>query len=175
MIEDRNKSAEKKRVEKPKHLKIMMFISLIAGVIALTLIIVGLTTEIGFIMVVPGMFCLFVAVACGMYALLPSIQKMMIKNQKYVQEANREDITDLMSTGLGIGIDATSNAIDENEDDLRNIADKGASIMSGPMTTMSRSIARGIKEGARDTKFCKHCGSEIDRDSKFCSECGGQQ
>ncbi|MBO5982901.1 MAG: hypothetical protein J6Q06_03420, partial [Clostridia bacterium] len=101
MIEDRNKSAEKKRVEKPKHLKIMMFISLIAGVIALTLIIVGLTTEIGFIMVVPGMFCLFVAVACGMYALLPSIQKMMIKNQKYVQEANREDITDLMSTGLG--------------------------------------------------------------------------
>ena len=88
-MEKKKMTTKNKNVKMPKHLKIMMLISLIAGIIALTLIIVGLTTGIGFIMFVPGMFCLFVAVTCGMYALLPSIQRMMIKNQKYVQEGHR--------------------------------------------------------------------------------------
>ncbi len=29
-------------------------------------------------------------------------------------------------------------------------------------------------EGEKDTKFCKHCGAEIDADSKFCEECGNK-
>ena len=169
-----NKNTEKKKAQMPKHLKIMMIVSPLMLVIGIVFIIIAFTThQAGFL--VPSLLLLFPGLICCVFTFAPLAQKNAIKTQKYIQESNRDDLTDIMSTGLGIGIDATSNAIDENEDDLRNIADKGASIMAGPIATMAGSISRGIKEGARDTKFCKHCGSEIDRDSKFCSECGGQQ
>ena len=169
-----NKKTEKKKTQMPKHLKIMMIVSPITIVIGIVFIIIAISTDLG-IFVVPAMLFLALGSFCGFLALMPLMQKHAIKTKKYIQESNRDDLTDIMSTGLGIGIDATSTAINENEDDLRNIADKSAGIMAGPMETMAGSISRGIKEGAKDTKFCKHCGSEIDRDSKFCSECGGQQ
>ena len=175
----------KQKPKLPKFFLVFRIIAPILFVIGVILIIVsctalveyddffGLEPSLGCLF--PGVICIFFSIPFTIIAYMPNIQRSMIKTSKYIQESNRDDLTDIMSIGFGIGIDATSTAINENEDDLRNIADKSADIMSGPMTTMSRSIARGIKEGARDTKFCKHCGSEIDRDSKFCSECGGQQ
>ena len=169
-----NKNTEKKKTQMPKHLKIMMIVSPLMLVIGIVFLIVAVSTSQA-VFLVPSLLLLFPGLFCCVFTFAPLMQKHSIKTQKYIQESSRDDLTDIMSTGLGIGIDATSNAIDENEGDLRNIADKSADIMAGPMATMAGSISRGIKEGAKDTKFCKHCGSEIDRDSKFCSECGGQQ
>ena len=173
-MEKEKMTTKNKNVKMPKHLKIMMIVSPLILVIGIVFLIVAVSTSQA-VFLVPSLLLLFPGLFCCVFTFAPLAQKHSIKTQKYIQESSRDDLTDIMSTGLGIGIDATSNAIDENEYDLRNIADKSAGIMAGPMATMAGSISRGIKEGAKDTKFCKHCGSEIDRDSKFCSECGGQQ
>ena len=173
-MEKKKMTTENKNVKMPKHLKIMMIVSPLMLVIGIVFLIVAVSTHQA-VFLVPSLLLLFPGLFCCVFTFAPLMQKHSIKTQKYIQESSRDDLTDIMSTGLGIGIDATSNAIDENEDDLYNIADKSAGIMAGPIATMAGSISRGIKEGASDTKFCKHCGKEIDRDSKFCSECGGQQ
>ena len=38
-----------------------------------------------------------------------------------------------------------------------------------------KNIASGIKEGLKDSVYCKYCGKEIDNDSVFCKHCGKQQ
>ena len=47
----------------------------------------------------------------------------------------------------------------ENKDTMKNMA----------------STTKAIKDGIKDTKFCKHCGTKIDNDSKFCKNCGKEQ
>lgn len=73
------------------------------------------------------------------------IAKLHTRTTKYIQEENKQDLTDIASTTADIASDA--------------------------ITTTTKSIKKGLK----DTKFCKHCGKEIDKDSKFCSECGKEQ
>ena len=187
MIEEKNQTANKEKAKLPKIFLVLRFVALGLFITGVTLIVLactafatyddffGLEPALGILL--PGIVCVFFAIPCTIIGFMPSINKVAIKTSKYIQESNREDLTDLMSTGMGIGIDATSQAINENEDDLRTIADKGADIMSGPIETISRSVGRGFSEGfaTADTMFCKHCGATIDRDSKFCSECGGKQ
>ena len=187
MIEEKNQTANKQKAELPKIFLILRIVALILFITGVTLVVLACTAfatyddffglEPSFGCLVPGVVCVFFAIPCTVIGFLPSINKVAIKTSKYIQESNKEDLTDLMSTGMGIGINATSQAINKNEDDIRNIADKGADIMSGPVETLSRSVGRGFREGyaTADTMFCKHCGATIDRDSKFCSECGGQQ
>lgn len=60
---------------------------------------------------------------------------------------------------------------EENKDDLSAIATNNAQIMSDAVTITTGAVKDGIKE----TKFCKHCGEKIDKDSKFCASCGKEQ
>lgn len=75
----------------------------------------------------------------------PEIAKMHAKSTKYIQQENKQNLTDIANTTADI---------------------------SGEAITKT---TRAIKKGLRDTKFCKHCGAEIDADSKFCNSCGGEQ
>ena len=59
----------------------------------------------------------------------------------------------------------------QHKEDLTSIANKSADISSEAITKTTRAIKKGIK----DTKFCKHCGAEIDSDSTFCKSCGKKQ
>ena len=59
----------------------------------------------------------------------------------------------------------------EKKGDLTDIADTGADIASGAI----KKTVKAIKEGLKDTKFCKHCGAEIDANSVFCNKCGKEQ
>ena len=137
--------------EKPKifhKLKIVGFVG-----VALTII--------GFILVVTGfgdfdsnnfMIGGFLSSAGFMMAFIgllggfkPEIAKLKTKTTKYIQEENKED--------------------------LKDIASNTADITSEAITTTTKAIKKGMK----DTKFCKHCGKEIDKDSKFCSHCGKEQ
>ena len=90
-------------------------------------------------------FGLFLTVAFLATGFRPEITKMTTKSARYIQQENKEDLT--------------------------GIANTTADIASGAITKTTRAIKKGIK----DTKFCKHCGAEIDADSKFCNNCGGEQ
>jgi predicted amidophosphoribosyltransferase len=43
--------------------------------------------------------------------------------------------------------------------------------MSEAITKTTQAVNKGLDQ----TKFCKHCGAEIDEDSAFCSKCGKPQ
>lgn len=97
-------------------------------------------------------FGIFAGIAFSMISIFiisiafsPEIKKLTVKTTKYV--------------------------LDENKDDIKSIADTSAEIGSDAITTVTKSIKKGLK----DTKFCKHCGTEIDADSRFCNTCGKEQ
>ena len=93
-----------------------------------------------------GMFMMPIGVFIGFTFLMlgfrPEISKMATKSVKYIQQENKEVLKDIASTN--------------------------AEITSEAATT----TARAIKEGLKNTIFCKHCRKEIDADSKFCRYCG---
>ena len=95
-----------------------------------------------------------------------------LKMQKQMLDDNKELLQELGMLSGEIGVKTTKGIIDENEDDLRDIATKGADISKGAITT----TARAIKEGLTDEEiYCKHCGTSIDSDSTFCKKCGKEQ
>ena len=68
-------------------------------------------------------------------------------------------------------IKATKYMIDEVENDLTDIATKRANINKEGIEI----TAKAIKDGLKDTVYCKYCGEKIDKDSKFCKICGKEQ
>ena len=93
-----------------------------------------------------GMFMMpigfFIGFTFLMLGFRPEISKMATKSVKYIQQENKEVLKDIASTNAEINSDAVTTT------------------------------ARAIKEGLKNTIFCKHCGKEIDADSKFCRYCG---
>lgn len=77
----------------------------------------------------------------------------------------------LKSKIMGQNIKATKYMLNDNEQELKDIAAKSAEINRiGVFET-----AKAIKEGlTSDDNFikCKYCGSLIDKDSNFCKKCG---
>ena len=65
-------------------------------------------------------------------------------------------------------VEASKQMIEANKDNIKKISDDVAEATKGATKT----TARAIKEGFKDTIFCKHCGAEIEADSKFCKVCG---
>ena len=91
-----------------------------------------------------------------------------IKATKHMVDYSKEDLEDIGSATINI----RKNIIDENEEVLREMSNKEASIKSGYVKTMASAIKEGFSE---DTMYCKHCGSIIDSDSRFCKKCGKEQ
>ena len=133
-------------------LKIIAPIMLIGGII---LIILGTTvfaesfgdgfTSPNFALLAPGLFLTTFSLPCFFSAFEPKIHKTLIETQRYIQEENKEALTDIANTRADIHGEALTKT------------------------------ASSIKKGLRNTKYCKHCGAEIDADSKFCSNCGKEQ
>lgn len=68
-------------------------------------------------------------------------------------------------------VEASKRVIEANKDNIKSISDNVAEATKGGVKT----TARAIKEGLKDTVFCKHCGAEIEADSTFCKVCGKKQ
>ena len=92
-----------------------------------------------------GIACCMISTPFFFLGFRPEITKMATKSAKYIQDENKEDLKDIVDTTADIAGDAITKT------------------------------TKAIKKGLKDTKFCKHCGAEIDADSKFCSSCGKEQ
>ena len=94
-----------------------------------------------------GMFMfpigMFVGFTCLMIGFRPEMAKLSTKTAKYIQEENKEDLKEIVTTTAEIHNEAVTIT------------------------------AKAIKEGLKDTMYCKHCGKVVDIDSKFCKHCGG--
>ena len=67
---------------------------------------------------------------------------------------------------------AQKNILDENEEVLKETANKNADINKEAVKSMASAVKDGFSEGEI---YCKHCGASIDSDSKFCKKCGKEQ
>lgn len=140
-----------KNNKSPKHFLIFKILGVLCAVVA----IIGLVLSfIGFgdfendNFMLGGLlfvFGMFLAISFLIIGFKPEITKMSTQSIKYIQEQNKENLTDIANTT--------------------------ADIASGAITKTTQAIKKGIKDSA----FCKHCGAEIDSDSKFCKSCGKEQ
>ena len=179
MFGNKRSASQKGKTKLPTIFIVLRIIALLLLATGITLVVIGSKNDDARFMI-PGIFGLILCLFLGIISFIPSIQKTSIKTEKYIMETSKEDLKDLLSTTMGIGIGATSDAIDENEDDFRNVVDKGSDIASGGLFKTARTIGRGIKQGFGDAKgqkdvYCKYCGASIDSDSVFCKQCGRKQ
>ena len=137
--------------QKPSHLlvfKVVGFVGIGVAIVGFILLISGFQSVeptpfmLGGFMTSMGMFTGFVGITFGFR---PEIVKLSVRTAKYVQEENKEDLTDMADTGADIISDAV------------------------------KKVASSVNDGMRKSKFCKHCGAEIDEDSRYCSRCGKEQ
>lgn len=135
--------------QKPKYLlifKIVGFIGIALGVFGLILTFVGFGDFESNHFMIGGFltaFGLFIGVFGLVNGFKPEISKMSTQTSKYIQEQNKEDLTDMANTSVEIYEEA--------------------------VTRMAGAVREGLTE---ETIYCKHCGAKIDADSKFCSQCG---
>ncbi len=141
--------------KKPKVFKVLKVIAPILLLVGIVLIILGTAVfpqtwggrAVGPnpALFVPGMIIAFSSIPCFFIGYMTNINKTMIKTAKYIQEDNKEDLTDMANTS--------------------------ADIASGAVTK----TAKAIKEGLKEYKYCRHCGKKVEEDSKFCKHCGKEQ
>ncbi len=137
---------------KPKHyliLKVVGFLGIALAIFGFVLIFTGFGDfESNKFMI--GMFVVPFGIFVGIFGLAtgfrPEISKMTAKSAKYIQQENKQDLTDIASTN--------------------------AEIISGAVQKTAEAVKQGFAE---EKMFCKHCGAQIDADSTFCNKCGKQQ
>lgn len=145
--------------KKPKHFLIFKIAGFSLLAIGIIVLIIGLSVNVPEMgaddwfelsskrssTIMAGVVCCMFSMPLFFLGFRAEITKMMTKSAKYIQEENKQDLTDIASNTADIASDAV------------------------------KKTTRAIKDGLKDTIFCKHCGAEIDADSKFCSKCGKEQ
>ncbi len=96
-----------------------------------------------------------------------------VKSMKHMTNYSKRDIEEIMTNLGSATVNSQNNIINQNEDTLKNIANKSAEINKGAIKTTVSAIKEGLN--AQPTMFCKYCGAKIDEDSKFCKSCGKEQ
>ena len=100
----------------------------------------------GYELMVGGLACLVFGLVVLVGSFAPNMQRIEIKTKRYILHENKEDLAD--------------------------ISNQTAEVISPAVTGVARAVKEGLKE---DQKFCKKCGAQIDSDSKFCPNCGKSQ
>lgn len=146
--------------------KLFIILRIIAGLLiagGITLIVLGATKQVpnmgdpGWFdaeaakgdLIFGGVACLIFGVVILFAGFMPLIHKSMSK----------------------VVIHTTNQILEENKQELKDMADTKAEISADALKT----TARAVKQGLTDTVYCKDCGKEIDKDSKFCRYCGKPQ
>ena len=138
-------------MKKPKHFlifKIIGFFGILVTVTGIIFLIIGFgdfetnNYLIGMFMFPFGIFISVFGLTTGFK---PEISKVSTETVKYIQEENKEDLQDIMTTKAEIAAEAVTIT------------------------------ANAVKDGLQNSIYCKHCGEKIDADSIFCRYCGGKQ
>ena len=133
-----------------KIMKLIGVLGIIVAIIGITLSITGFGDFETNNFMLGGLltaFGIFVGILCLVLGFAPEISKFKIETAKYIQEQNKEDLTD--------------------------IATNTADIMEDAVAKTAGAVRKGFAKEA--TMYCKHCGAVIDSDSKFCKSCGKEQ
>ena len=143
-----------KEVKEPKHFLVLRILGFILLAVGITLVVLAWTVlgkpfmdtiEPSFAALVPGSFMAVLSLPVIIGGFSPKIAKLNAKGAKYIQQETKEDLKDIASTKADIHGEAITKSF------------------------------KAVKKGLKDTKYCKHCGAEIDADSTFCKECGKKQ
>lgn len=96
-----------------------------------------------------------------------------MKSLRGMTDLSKDDIEKMMTNLSGATIKSSKAILEENEDDLKDIADANARINKDAIKETSKAIKDGFT--SNDTKYCKYCGESIDSDSLYCKNCGKKQ
>lgn len=131
--------------------------------------------RIMFIIVPILMLLMFVFVMCMLFSskFRGKLMSHQMKAVKHMTDYSKQDMEDVMTNLGNVAVNSRNNIINENEDVLRDLANKQAEINKDAIKTTASAIRDGFSDEA--TMFCKHCGSVIDADSVFCKACGKEQ
>lgn len=149
---------EENKNQEPKFYKVLRIAAPCLLILGITLIVLACTAfskdtwhgkQPSWGLLMPGIFIAFFAFPAFFIGFMPKIAKGMAKTNIYL----------------------TKEIQQQHKEDLSNIASTSADISSDAITKTAKAVKRGLK----NTKFCKHCGAEIDADSKFCNSCGKEQ
>lgn len=93
-----------------------------------------------------------------------------VKSLRGATDLSKEDIESMLTNLSDVSIKSRKKVIEENEDNLKDIADANARINKGAV----KETAKAFKEGftSNNKTYCKYCGAEIDADSVYCNKCG---
>lgn len=149
------KEQKMEKVKEPKYLKVLRYVGITLLIVGIVLIVLGAAvfrTEWGMgdtipnlWLLIPGVMMVFISFSLILMGFMPKIQKMTIQGARYMQDQNKETLSDMASTQADIHSEAITK------------------------------VTKSVKEGLEDHKYCKYCGAEIDADSKFCQYCGKEQ
>ena len=87
-----------------------------------------------------------------------------------INGTSQKGIEKNLTKALNAVMKAQNNAINNNEEILRQSANKTADINKDAIKTMARSVKEGFTDD--NSVYCKYCGTQVDADSKFCKKCG---
>lgn len=138
--------------KKPRHyliLKIVGFVFVAVAIAGIVLSITGFGDFENNNFMLGGFitcFGLFLGIGCLVGGFSPEMSRLATKSTKYIQQQNKDDLTDISNTN--------------------------AEIASGAVVKTAKAVKEGLKE---ENKFCTHCGESIPNDAKFCSKCGEKQ
>ena len=92
-----------------------------------------------------------------------------MKSLRGMTDISKEDMESMMENLSEVSIKSRKKILEENEDDLKDIADANARINKDAV----RETSKAIKEGfVGSSIYCKYCGASIDSDSVYCNKCG---
>lgn len=138
---------------KPKHFLICKILGFTLLAVAIAGFVVSFThfgnfeSDHNWFMVggIVGGFSFVIACALLSIGFMPNIARLNTKTAKYIQEANKDTLSDIASTNA----DIMKKGLEKN--------------------------AKTVKNALNDTKFCSECGVKITSDAKFCPQCGKPQ
>ena len=96
-----------------------------------------------------------------------------IRATKHMVDYSKEDLEDIGTTLASTAVKTKMNILNENEENLKELANREANIKKDYVKTMASALRDGLNDN--DTIYCKYCGNMIDSDSTFCKHCGKEQ
>ena len=133
----------------------------------------GIFSSFNIIFIIVGVITIGIFVLTFLLIFSPKLRAKMMGNQikatKYMLDENKENLTDIATTTGDVMIKSGKSILDNNEDALTEMATKKANIKKESIEITTRAIKDGL---TKDKIYCKYCGESIDEDSEFCKKCG---